>query len=253
MGERVRQLAAPAYLFLCLILGGSAQGLWWNMILQLLGLCLIGWAALEPPAQALSRPARQLLWIVGIALCWIALQLVPLPYHLWETLGPRAQIAEAQALLGLAPAVLPLSVAPYDSIATLFTLIPPIALYLAIERLHAYRASYMVAALVAGTLSGIALGALQVGSPSPDAAPFYLYPDVNFGVATGFFASANHMAALLLVTLEGLGQFLTTEGLSRALLGIGLRGEFCRLGQALNLGFGQIALGGHPLLQLFMI
>ena len=201
MANRLRQLAAPAYLFLCLILGGSAQGLWWNMSLQLLGLCLIGWAVFEPPGQAFSRPARQLLWIAVIALIWIGLQLVPLPQPLWASLGPRGQMASAHALLGLAPAALPLSVAPYETIATLVTLIPPIALYVTIERLHAYRASYLVAALVAGTLSGIALGALQVGSPTPDTSPFYLYADVNFGVATGFFANANHMASLLLATL----------------------------------------------------
>lgn len=201
MGERMRQLVAPAYLFLCLIFGGSAQGAWSNMGLQLIGLGLIGWAALEPPAQPPARAARQLLWLAGIALCWIALQLVPLPQPLWASFGPRGQLAAAHALLGLSPGALPLSVAPYESVAAVLTLIPPIALYLAIERLHAYRASFLVAALVAGTISGIALGALQVASPNPETSPFYLYPEVNFGQATGFFANANHMASLLLATL----------------------------------------------------
>lgn len=201
MANRIRHLAAPAYLFLCLVLGGSAQGIWSNMFLQLAGLGLIGWAVFEPPAQALSRPARQLLWIAGIALLWIGLQLVPLPQPVWASIGPRGQLAAAQAMLGIAPAALPLSVAPYETIVTLLTLIPPIALYVAIERLHAYRASFLVAALVAGTLSGIALGALQVASPNPQESQFYFYPDVNFGMATGFFANANHMAALLLATL----------------------------------------------------
>ena len=132
---------------------------------------------------------------------WIGLQLVPLPHPLWESIGPRGQLAEAHALLGLAPGALPLSVAPYETLATVLTLIPPIALYLAIERLHAYRAAFLVAALVAGTISGIALGALQVASPNPETSPFYLYPEVNFGQATGFFANANHMASLLLATL----------------------------------------------------
>ena len=201
MAERVRQLVAPAYLFLCLILGGSAQGAWSNMGLQLIGLALIGWAALERPAQALARPARQLLWLGGIALLWIGLQLVPLPQPLWASIGPRADLAQGYALLGLAPGAMPLSVAPHETLATVLTLIPPIALYLAIERLHAYRAAFLVAALVAGTVSGIALGALQVASPNPESSPFYLYPDVNFGQATGFFANANHMANLLLATL----------------------------------------------------
>ena len=84
MAERLRQLVAPAYLLLCLIAGGSAQGAWANMGLQLAGLGLIAWAALERPASNPLRPARQLMWIVGLALAWVALQLVPLPPSVWS-------------------------------------------------------------------------------------------------------------------------------------------------------------------------
>ena len=47
MAKWAREAIGPAYLFLCLILGGSAQGIWQNMALQLLGLALIAWAALQ--------------------------------------------------------------------------------------------------------------------------------------------------------------------------------------------------------------
>ncbi|MES2147989.1 MAG: O-antigen ligase family protein [Pseudomonadota bacterium] len=201
MAKRLRQFVAPTYLLLCLLAGGSAQGIWANMGLQLVGLGLIAWAALERPANKPLRPARQLMWIVGLALGWVALQLVPLPPSVWSALGPRAKFLEAYDLLGIAAPALPLSVAPYATLAAVLTMIPPIALYVAIERLHAYRASFLVAALIGGTIAGIALGALQVASPDPNGSPYYLYRDVNFGVGTGFFANANHMATLLLCAL----------------------------------------------------
>ena len=45
MSSRFREGLAPAYLLLCLVLGGSAQGIWANMVLQLLGIGVIAWAA----------------------------------------------------------------------------------------------------------------------------------------------------------------------------------------------------------------
>lgn len=200
MMVQLRQLPAPLYLLLCILLGGSAQGSWRNAVLQLIGLAIIAWAALERPASPPPRPARQLIWLAALGIAWCLVQLVPLPASLWSALGPRGALAESYVLMGMEVPALPLSMAPFDTVATLLALIPPIALYMAIERLRAYRAAYMVAALAAGTLAGIALGIMQVASPGEDS-PFYLYPSVNWGQATGFFANSNHMASLLVVTL----------------------------------------------------
>jgi O-antigen ligase len=72
-----------------------------------------------------------------------------------------------------------------------------VALFCAIVRLKAYRPSWLAAALLAGTVAGILLGALQVASSGK----WYLYEDTNYGVAVGFFANANHMAILLVMAL----------------------------------------------------
>jgi len=80
-------------------------------------------------------------------------------------------------------------------------LIPPLAVFCAIVRLKAYRGSFMAVALVAGTVAGILLGALQVSSSDPTQSPWYLYAATNPGYAVGFFANANHMATLLLAAL----------------------------------------------------
>jgi O-antigen ligase len=95
---------------------------------------------------------------------------------------------------------LPLSLAPYDGLTALFSFIPPLAIFCAMVKLRAYRPSWLVVALIAGTVAGILLGALQVSSAAANA-PWYLYAHTNVGLAVGFFANANHMASLLVITL----------------------------------------------------
>lgn len=201
MASNARQAVAPLYLLACLLLGGSGQGVWANMVLQLLGLALIAWSALARPSAELTLPARQLLWLAVAALLLVALQLVPLPFAWWAKLGGRSALAADYRTLGLSPTLLPASLTPYRGLATLLSWIPPLALFCTIVRLKAYRPSWLCAALIAGTTAGILLGVLQVASPDPSSSPWYLFPDSNFGVATGFFANANHMAALMVITL----------------------------------------------------
>jgi O-antigen ligase len=214
MASRVREAVAPAYLFLCHIAGGSAQGIWANMVLQLLGIAIIGWAAMSRSAE--PAPARALFGIVLAALALVALQLVPLPASVWPHVGGREAIASGYRVLGIAVPAVPVSLAPYDSLQALLTLIPPIAMLCAMLRLKAYRPAWLALALLGGTFCGILLGVLQVASGNPLTSPWYLYPDVSFGFATGFFANANHMAILLVVGLPFVAALLAAaRGASR--------------------------------------
>src|SRR4051812_17821847 len=208
MVSRLREGIAPAYLFLCLIFGGSAQGIWANMILQLLGIAILTWAALAPAEEPLLPPARQLLILALLAVALVAIQLVPLPPSLWPHLAGREPIADGFRILGVPTPAQPLSLTPYGSLNSLLGLIPPLALFCAIVRLKAYRTGWLTTALLGGTTAGILLGALQVASSDYAASPWYLYPQSNFGLATGFFANANHMAILLVITLPFLGAIL---------------------------------------------
>ena len=207
MASRLRDAAAPIYLFGCLILGGSSQGIWANMLLQLVGVGLIAWAALTPVDNRLPRQQRQLLVLIILGLVLVGLQLVPLSPAMWEPLGPRQLLADGYKVLGIAPPWLPLSVAPYDSLTAVFALIPAIALIATSVRLGC-RPQWLVVALITGTVAGILLGALQVSSPDPLTSPWYLYEDTNPGVATGFFANANHMAILLVIAFPFLAASL---------------------------------------------
>src|SRR5690348_10708515 len=124
MDRRFRDAIAPFYLFLCLVLGGSAQGIWANMTLQLVGLAILAWALLGPDSEPPGRSARSLLVIAVLAVAFVALQMVPLPPWLWEGLGGRSQIIEGFGVLGIDPGWLPVSLAPYRSFDALLGLIP---------------------------------------------------------------------------------------------------------------------------------
>lgn len=201
MTSRARAIVAPAYLFACLILGGSAQGIWEMMILQLAGLAIIGWAAWDKDEGQIAPPARKLLLLAMLAILIVLLQLVPLPPGVWQHLGPRGKIAADFAVLGMPVPPEPLSVAPAASLTALFGIIPPLALLCAMVRLKAYRPRWIAFALIAGTVAGIALGALQAASSTAGSSPWYLYDETNVGSAVGFFANANHMGTLLVVTI----------------------------------------------------
>ncbi len=208
MAERVRQAVAPAYLLMCLVLGGSVQGIWSNMLLQLTGLAIIAWAAMTSRGEPLDRPARWLLWLALAMLVIVGLQLIPLPPSIWPSLGGRAQLAADFQLIGRELPALPLSVAPHETLATIFFVIPAVAMFCAIVRLRAYRSAWLAVALVAGTIAAILLGVLQVASGDPMASPWYLFAQSSWGQAVGFFANANHMGDLLVVTLPFLAALL---------------------------------------------
>jgi O-antigen ligase len=194
-----RSAVAPLYLFACLILGGSAQGIWQNMLLQLAGVAIIAWAAAAPSEEPLPGPAKPLLILAVVAIAVVALQQLPLPRTLWPH-GIREKIADGYHLLGRPAPPMAVSLTPYESLSALLGIIPPLAMFCAIVRLRAFQPSWLAAALVAGAVAGILLGALQVASAGPGS-PWYLYAETNIGLGVGFFANANHMASLLVIAL----------------------------------------------------
>jgi O-antigen ligase len=201
MLPKARDLLAPSYLLACLILGGSAQGIWQNMVLQLAGIAIIAWAAATLRHEPLALPAKQLLLLAIAAIAVVALQMIPLPLSVWSQLGPRQNIAAGFRSLGLHIPFEPLSLNAAGGLDSLLSVVPPLAIVCAMLRLKAYRPQWLAVALIAGTLAGVALGALQVASSSGELMAWYPYKESNFGNAVGFFANANHMATLLVIAI----------------------------------------------------
>ena len=78
-------------------------------------------------------------------------------------------------------------------------------------QLKAYRPDWLAIALIAGTVVGIALGAVQVASSGSGQSSWYLYEDTNVGRGVGFFANANHMAILLVITIPFLAALAASQ------------------------------------------
>ena len=208
------------------------------MALQLAGIAIIAWAAIAPAEDAVPKPAKSLLIIALAAIAVAALQVVPLPPSLWAY-GSRRMIADGYRLLGQPLPMLPISLSPPETLAALLCLIPPLEMFCAMVRLRAYHPSWIAAALLAGTLAGVVLGAVQVANPGQNS-PWYLYPQVNWGSAVGFFANSNHMADLLLLAIPFLaaiaaaGKHRNIQGYSALVSVLGGIGLVLIVGIALN-------------------
>lgn len=203
MKPSVRHAVAPAYLLACLLLGGSSQAIWGNLALQLAGLVITVWSFWPPAGPALSRSARQLGWLSLATLLLLLLQLVPLPPALWSAFPARAGSVEGLALLGLPRPWLPWSMTPYETLAALPSLIPPLAMLAAMLGRGAYRPDWLAGALAAGALASLALGAIQVTTGQG-----YLHRYSTIGSAAGFFANANALGTLLLATVPFLAALI---------------------------------------------
>ena len=234
MAKPLRQFVLPLYLLACLLLGGSTRAAWPNMVLQLGAVVILAWAGLARPRFEAGRPGTQLAILIGATIALLVVQLLPLPPALWSALPARAAIAHGFDLLGQPRPWLPLSLAPYDTLASALWLLPPLAILAGMLRLGAYRETWMAAAMVGAAIAGVMLGTLQMTSADIES-PWYLYAITNNGAPAGFFANSNHMATLLVATLP----FLV------AIYGAGRRQGSSRRGSA---SAGQLALLGGAML-----
>ncbi|HET9810777.1 MAG TPA: O-antigen ligase family protein [Sphingomicrobium sp.] len=213
MSRRFSSPIVAAYLLLCILLGGSAQGVWTNLILQVAGLGLIAWAGLARRSAG-DQDANPLVLqlICACAALVILLQLIPLPARIWTELPGREQLAAALRLDGRPTPSMTVSEAPYDTLLTLLSVLPAIAAYVATRLLHP-SPRWLAGAVVIGMVISIALGALQVAGGAQSWA--YFYEITNTG-AVGVFANRNHMATLLLAAAPFATALLASSRVSRA-------------------------------------
>ena len=199
-GERLSLLVAPAYLMLCIVLGGSSsQGILANMVLQLLGVALLVWASASRRADVPTTASRQLALLAAGAALVILIHLVPLPASVWKSLPGREPVAAGFATLGYPLPSLPASLAPYNTMASVRAVIPALVMLVLTIRLR-QRESWIAAALLIAVFAAVLLGALQLAGGGPIQDTWYLYRISSPG-AVGFFANTNHMGSLLLVSI----------------------------------------------------
>lgn len=196
----IRHALVPVYLSFCIILGGaSAAGMLANLILQLAAVAILLMTFALRPQSSLAGPTRGLMLLVIALVALFLAQLIPLPPELWSSLPGRAPVVQGFEMLGQPLPWLALSLAPINTLASLFWLLPAFAVLAAILRYGGFRADWIAWAIVIMTTVAVVLGAIQVAGGARS--PAYLYQITNPGFAVGFFSNANHMATLLLVAI----------------------------------------------------
>lgn len=258
MARTLRHLAVPLFLFLCLVLGGSPQGIWRSFLLQAVAAGLLIWALLGR-RRTIPTPAGRALLV--LAACWfllVLIQLMPLPPSWWTALPGRELAAETFTVRGEPLPWLPLSLTPATTAEILPIMLVPLAVIAGMLLLGAYRSRWCTAALAAGLLISVLLAALQVTQGGP-----YLYPIHNPGGA-GLFANSNHQATFLLVSIpflavlvgseqlgrrsrgkakEGIGRIvIALGGLAVVLLGVALNGSLAALLLLVPVGLASLAV-----------
>ena len=135
------------------------------------------------------------------------LQLVPLPPALWVLLAHRQFFANAYLAEHMPLPWLPISLSPASTWRSLFSIIPPITIFLAATLLEASVRRWLTFLLIVVAFLSVLYGFAQVAAGS--GSPLRLYAITNPDQAVGFFANRNHFSALLYATLP----FLSAWGL----------------------------------------
>ena len=183
-------------LILALLFGGGArQGLWSDVLVELAALPLLVWSFLKIELTSFSRCG---LWGIALLLAALALplfQLIPFPPDLWTHLHGREKIVAEYDTAGIALPWIPISLNASATFAGFLSLLPAAAIFLAILSVDWSGRRMLVVLVLVVTFPGVLLAVFQtVGGMD---SPLRFYAITNLGRGVGFFANANHQAAVL--------------------------------------------------------
>jgi O-antigen ligase len=167
---------------------------------ELISLLSLGIWLCAPAAPGAANPPDRALWI-GVAL-FVAvpiLQLVPLPPALWHALPGRENEIAALNLIGADQSWRPISVAPYMTLSSLLSLIPPLIVLFLVSRSSLQGRVRILAVIAAVGIAAGLIGMLQVASGN--ARWFLLYPHQTPRFAAGFQANRNAGADVFLISI----------------------------------------------------
>ena len=222
------------------------QGLGSDALVQLASLPLLGIAMAALFSRPIAPQARLPLGLAASPIILVLVHLIPLPPALWTQLPGREFVVEAFELAVVPLGWMPISLDPGATWRAFLSLLPPLALFLAVLCIGFDGRRILSLILVAFGLASVVLGLFQLMQGPESALRFHAI--TNPGSSVGFFANRNHYAALLYCALpfaaawtivlasdraRGLGA--VGCGLALAALLLGLAMAFSRAGIVLGL------------------
>jgi O-antigen ligase len=180
----------------CLLLGGGTRaGFLSDVLLQGLSIPLLLFSLWRLRDLRFTGQVFFALLFCAAVVLVPALQLIPLPPSVWTALPNREPIRSAFDLLQDDVPWMPLSISARATWLSALSLLPPIAVFLAMLQLG-YRERRLLSLVVLGlgTIS-VFVGLAQVAQGPQSALRFFEI--TNASEAVGFFANRNHFAALL--------------------------------------------------------
>ena len=192
--------ATGTVLLLALVFGGGTrQGLWSDAIVQLFSLPLLTISLVAVLSAEQRVGSRVALLILGAVVLLPLVQLIPLPPAIWADLPGRSEFAVAYVEAEMMLPWLGISLSPPATWRSALSLIPPVAVFLAVLLLGRSSRQALTLALIAFGFFSILLGLMQIAQGPQSGLRFHSI--TNPSEAVGFFANRNHFAALLYVVL----------------------------------------------------
>jgi hypothetical protein len=175
--------------------GGTMQGLRSDALVQLISLPLLGIAVMAVFSRPIAPRTGWPLIMAASPVALVLLQLIPLPPALWTQLPGRQVVVEAFELAAVPLGWMPISLDPGATWRAFLSLLPPLALFLAVLGMGRDGRRSLSLLLVAFGLASVVLGLAQLMQGLESA--LRPYAITNPGSSVGFFANRNHYAALL--------------------------------------------------------
>ncbi|MFA6117505.1 MAG: O-antigen ligase family protein [Sphingomonas sp.] len=187
--------------------GGGSPAPIAELVVQLAALlALCAWPYLPRPDSDAPSLIDRLLWIsAAIFVATPLVQLVPLPPIIWHAFPGRETELAALNLVDAGNSWRPISLAPYQTLASALSLIPPVTMLYFTSRLSADERTKLLAWVAGLALLSALVGVVQVASGDANWPRFYRFP--NVGMATGFQDNRNGTADIFLIGVLALCAF----------------------------------------------
>lgn len=204
--------------------GGGTVNPQTEMVLQFLTAVLMVPLVVMPNWQRGLGKISTAAWVLaGLVLLVPALQLIPLPPSIWQSLPGRGVEVQSLALVGADQHWMPLTMAPARTFASLLAMICPVLVLLQISRLPLRDRNWVCLTIVIVGALSMLLGVLQLSHTG--GWDWSLYSQFSEGFLVGFQANRNAEADVLLIAMLAFGVLMASrlgDGRLHAMTWIGL-------------------------------